>query len=75
MSDFKIFILNDKPQIHLSKDDILDFLNLKVDGVKILITNDNKYKNYNDTNVLITNETNTSKIAYELLTQYSNIFN
>lgn len=75
MADFKIFILNDKPQIHLSKDDILDFLNLKVDGVKILITNDDKYKNYNDTNVLITNETNTSKIAYELLMQYSNIFN
>ncbi len=71
-----IFILVDDEKVNLSDNDILDFLNLNLNGIKFLITNKDKYKDYNEnTNILITSETNTNYIAKELINRYPDVFN
>lgn len=67
-----IFILVDDEKVNLSDNDIIDFLHLKLNGIKFLVTNKDKYSNIS--NVLITNETNTNYIAKELINKYPDIF-
>lgn len=69
-----ICILCDYKNGKLTIDNILDFLNLNIDDVKILVTNRKYDLNYNKTNVLITKETNTKNIANLILQKYKNIF-
>ena len=47
-SDKRIFILSDAENIHLTDNDIKDFLSLNLTGLKILITNKEKYIKYNN---------------------------
>jgi uncharacterized protein (DUF1919 family) len=76
IKDDNIFILIDAENVHLTIDDINDFLKLKLNGKKILVTHRNEFKDMqSDTVIHITNETNTNNIAKELINNYSNIFN